>query len=255
VASELLPVKKTLSGTYLYEGDEYFPASVLAQLAIKGLPKSRAGIYKYAERHSWKHINVPGKGAKDGILCFLVPRAIFNNDPKLKQSPHASINRYELKVEQINPGYKDDSNDYVLIDYYVDVKGSAGPGQIIDTDAEEIVLKVKMDARLLRERVGNDFKRLKMAGVTGDSMLPTLSHGDQVVVDTHINQFIDDAIYAIMQDGYLRYKRVQKRLDGNIIVKSDNPSYGEPEIYTQEEASYFHIVGMVTPFKFGRFKI
>lgn len=172
----------------------------------------------------------------------------------INQFPYGMMDKPQNKVEQLNTDYKD-TDDYVFIDYYVDVKGSAGPGQIIDGDAEEVVLKVKMDARLLRERAGNDFKRLKMAGVTGDSMLPTLSHGDQVVVDTHINKFVDDAIYAILQDGYLRYKRVQKRLDGNIIVKSDNPSYGEPEIYTQEEASYFHIVGMVTPFKFGRFKI
>lgn len=250
--SELLPVNKTLRGTYLYEGDEYFPASLLAQLGIKGLPKSRAGIYKYAERNAWKHINVPGKGAKDGVLCFLVPKSILNGDSKITGpvSVHSVDSLDSVSEEQNIIGA-----DHVLIDYYVDVKGSAGPGQFIDNDAEEIVLKVRMDARLLRERAGNDFKRLKMAGVTGDSMLPTLSHGDQVVIDTQINKFIDDAIYAILQDGFLRYKRVQKRLDGNVIVKSDNPSYGDPEIYTQEEASYFHIVGMVIPFKFGRFKI
>lgn len=158
-----------------------------------------------------------------------------------------------------NPNYNSQQSvaDYgsVLIDYFVDVKGSAGPGYIIDNDAEEVVLKVRMDARLLRERAGNDFKRLKMAGVSGDSMIPTLSHGDQVVIDTHVTNFIDDAIYAILQDGYLRYKRIQKRLDGSIVVKSDNPSSGDPEIYSADEASYFHIVGMVIPFKFGRFKI
>lgn len=182
----------------------------------------------------------------------------LNEKSKVKNTfgdfPYGMMDKREQKVEQLNSDYKN-NDDHVLIDYYVDVKGSAGPGQLIDNDAEEIVLKVRMDARLLRERAGNDFKRLKMAGVTGDSMLPTLSHGDQVVIDTQINKFIDDAIYAILQDGFLRYKRVQKRLDGNVIVKSDNPSYGDPEIYTQEEASYFHIVGMVIPFKFGRFKI
>lgn len=115
------------------------------------------------------------------------------------------------------------------------------------------MVKVRVDLRLLRERVGSNFSNLKIASVSGDSMEPTLSHGDQVLVDTSCSRFIDDAIYAIQQDGHLRFKRIQLKLDGSIVVRSDGST--NIETYTAEEAARFFIVGLVIPFKFGRFKI
>lgn len=142
------------------------------------------------------------------------------------------------------------SGDFVEIDNYVNVRGSAGPGTEV---FEEAIVKVRVDARLLRERIGSNFTRIKIASVSGDSMEPTLSHGDQVLVDTSCNRFIDDAIYAIQQDGHLRFKRIQLKLDGSIVVRSDGSS--NSEIYSADEAQHFFVVGMVIPFKFGRFKV
>lgn len=141
-------------------------------------------------------------------------------------------------------------SDIVLIDRYVDVRGSAGPGAEVH---EEAIVKVRVDARLLRERVGPNFSRIKIAQVSGDSMEPTLSHGDQVLIDTSCNRFVDDAIYAIQQDGHLRFKRIQLKLDGSIVVLSD--AYDHVEAYSAEVAAGFFVIGMVIPFKFGRFKI
>lgn len=141
-------------------------------------------------------------------------------------------------------------DQYVSIDKYVNVSGSAGPGTEIH---EEAVVKVRVDARLLRERVGSSFSNIKIASVSGDSMDPTLSHGDQVLIDTSCSRFIDDAIYAIQQDGHLRFKRIHLKMDGSIVVRSD----GSPNIetYSAEEAQRFFVVGIVIPFKFGRFKV
>jgi len=83
----------------------------------------------------------------------------------------------------------------------------------------------------------------------------TLSHGDQVFVDTACNKFIDDAIYVIMQDDLLRIKRVKLKLDGSILVKSDNQNGFGIEEYTAEQAANFKVVGKVLPFKFGQFKM
>ncbi len=146
-----------------------------------------------------------------------------------------------------NPVY---AGDQVSIDKYVNVSGSAGPGSEVH---EEAVVQVRVDVRLLRERVGSNFSNIKIASVSGDSMEPTLSHGDQVLVDTSCSRFIDDAIYAIQQDGHLRFKRIQLKLDGSIVVRSDGST--NIETYTAEEAARFFIVGLVIPFKFGRFKI
>lgn len=140
--------------------------------------------------------------------------------------------------------------NYVAIDKYVNVSGSAGPGADVH---EEAIVKVRVDMRLLRERIGNNFGKIKIASVSGDSMEPTLSHGDQVLVDTSCSRFIDDAIYAIQQDGHLRFKRIQLKLDGTIVVKSDGSA--NTETYSADEAQRFFVVGIVIPFKFGRFKV
>lgn len=154
-------------------------------------------------------------------------------------------------VDNANPlTAREPDHNYVAIDKYVNVSGSAGPGADVH---EEAIVKVRMDARLLRERIGNNFSKIKVASVSGDSMEPTLSHGDQVLVDTSCSRFIDDAIYAIQQDGHLRFKRIQLKLDGSIVVRSDGST--NVETYTAEEAARFFIVGLVIPFKFGRFKI
>lgn len=138
------------------------------------------------------------------------------------------------------------------IDQYVDARGSAGPGSIA---SDEVIVKVRLDATLLRERVGCNLNRIKIATVSGDSMYPTLSHGDQVLIDTSCTAFVDDAIYAIQQDGFLRFKRIKKMLDGTIVVKSDNESLNAAETYTAEQAQYFNVVGQILPFKVGRFRI
>jgi len=157
-----------------------------------------------------------------------------------------SFHPEEKIVEFAHPA----EDGFVAIDHYVDVRGSAGPGTEV---GEEAIIKVRMDARLLRERIGSNFSRIKIAAVSGDSMEPTLSHGDQVLVDTACTRFVDNAIYAIQQDGHLRFKRIALNLDGSIEVKSDASS--RVETYSAEVAARFVVVGMVIPFKFGRFKV
>lgn len=159
------------------------------------------------------------------------------------------------KVKHPEIGYGD-SIDAIYIDHYVNVRGGAGPGQIIEDEIhDEAIVKVRMDGQILRERVGSNFNALKLASVKGDSMEPTMSHGDQVLVDTSCDRFVDDAIYAIQQGEYLRFKRIKLKLDGSIIVKSDNPIDNDPETYSAEEAEHFKVVGRVIPYKFGKFKI
>lgn len=153
----------------------------------------------------------------------------------------------------ISSSEDEDGEHAIYIDHYVDVRGSAGPGT--EVFEEEVIVKARIDGRLLRERVGNGFASIKLITVSGDSMEPTLLHGDQVMVDVSCTDFVDDAIYAIQQGGHLRIKRVKLKLDGSIIVKSDNVTHNEPETYTAEEAQHFKVIGKIIPFKFGRFKV
>lgn len=144
--------------------------------------------------------------------------------------------------------------DYVLIDAFPEVRAAAGTGQVSPTD--QTVVQLKVNSADWRRYVGLDHKHVKIITVHGDSMKPTLSHGDQVMVDTACSNFIDDTIYCIQQGDNLRFKRIKLQLDGKVIVKSDNEIEGfPPEIYTAEEAANFHVIGRVIPLKFGWFEI
>lgn len=243
--------------------------ALLGERFVAGLPGTMRGCTRRAQREGWVSREVKGSGGPGGILTeyqpptdvlALIQSFLAANPEFFKPKQRKNLPKFIVPTPGSNPdaagriarelaaSYRDDF--CVFIDKYVNVSGSAGPGAEVH---EEAIVKVRVDARLLRERVGSNFDRIKIASVSGDSMEPTLSHGDQVLVDTSCERFIDDAIYAIQQDGHLRFKRIQLKLDGSIVVRSDGST--NAEAYSAEEAQRFFVVGMVIPFKFGRFKI
>ena len=255
----------------------WFSTGDLAKLGaarVVKLPGTIAGISNRAKEEQWQKRQVPGKGGKGGVKTEykLQEPELSIVETFLQANPHFFDNSYSrgavtpvlsglsLNHHAANDGatnitraMRKETADSLLIEDYVDAYGSCGPGAM-PPQYEEVTVVVKFEARELRERAIGNFHALKLAHVKGDSMEPTLMHNDQVLVDTAVDTFIDDAIYAIQQDGHLRFKRIQKKMNGTIVIKSDNPNAGEPESYTAEEAAEFKVIGRVIPFKFGRFK-
>lgn len=80
--------------------------------------------------------------------------------------------------------------------------------------------------------------------VKGDSMNPTLNDGDMVLVDLRASRIEDNAIYVLEFADSLLVKRIQRKLDGSVVIKNDNPRY-EPEILPKERVESVKIVGRV----------
>ena len=198
--------------------------------------------------HEWiKHDRVPGKNSLS-ILCQATGKSaewwLSNSSEVVFKESNSN------SVSQSKASY----SDTIYIESFPDVRAAAGTGQISPT--EQTVVQLKVNSADWRRYVGLDHKHVKVITVHGDSMKPTLSHGDQVMVDTACSSFIDDAIYCIQQGDNLRFKRVKLNLDGSIIVKSDNDKEGfPPETYKPEEAVNFRVIGRVIPLKFGWFEI
>lgn len=68
---------------------------------------------------------------------------------------------------------------------------------------------------------------MKLAEVSGDSMLPTLQHGDWVLFDTSRTDPLDGRIMVVSVDGLLFVKRVRISPEGIFLV-SDNRAVYEP---------------------------
>lgn len=75
-------------------------------------------------------------------------------------------------------------------------------------------------------------------------MEPSLRAGDLLLIDRSVVIVKQDAIYAIAHAGELRIKRIQRRFDDSLVIRSDNPSY-QPEELTASQAEQLRIVGRV----------
>lgn len=79
----------------------------------------------------------------------------------------------------------------------------------------------------------------------GDSMENFIVDGDLLIFDTHMDHLRPRSIYLIETPDGLRVKRVNRRIDGQIILSSDNPNKSRypDEIYTQDQASELNVKG------------
>lgn len=106
---------------------------------------------------------------------------------------------------------------------------SAGGGSL--AEGEQPVGRIAFDSRWLRD-LGRDPSHLSIIGVDGDSMAPTLDHGDDIMVDRDDGLArLRDGIYVIRFDDTLMVKRIALSPQrGHVSIRSDNaayPSWGE----------------------------
>jgi phage repressor protein C with HTH and peptisase S24 domain len=128
--------------------------------------------------------------------------------------------------------------DYVQVPRYgVDV--SAGPGSSVE--GELVLDRLAFSRRWIKFR-GLDPEKLAVVRVVGDSMMPTLLDGDDIMLDLRNVKPSADAIYVIEVAGDVRVKRLQPRIDGSIIIKSDNPAY-ETEIISAPDTERLRVLG------------
>lgn len=103
------------------------------------------------------------------------------------------------------------------------VGASAGPGAM--NDGEALAGKIGFDEKWLR-RLGVDPALLSLIRVEGDSMAPTLNHGDDIMVDrSAASGSFRDGIHVIRMDDALMVKRLARGPAGRLSVLSDNPAY------------------------------
>jgi len=131
---------------------------------------------------------------------------------------------------------------FVLIPRY-DVQASAGDGREVLEQAE-VIDQLAFKSSWVSHRLGLDVRSLVLINAVGDSMENTIHHGDLLLVNTAVTEFRDDAIYVLAREGDLVVKRVQKFLDGHVIIKSDNKQYVE-ETISKSDMSRVKIAGRV----------
>jgi phage repressor protein C with HTH and peptisase S24 domain len=106
----------------------------------------------------------------------------------------------------------------------LEVAASAGPGAFAEDERARSHLA--FDPGWLR-RLAGDVRKLSMITVRGDSMSPTLSDGDEILVDEgDAASRLRDGVYVLRMDDALLVKRLALNPSTRAIsVCSDNPAY------------------------------
>lgn len=109
----------------------------------------------------------------------------------------------------------------------LDVGASAGHGASADHDRR--VSHVAFERGWLRQLTGGNPAELSFIRVQGDSMSPTLSDGDDILVDASDKaERLRDGIYVMRREDSLMVKRLAVSPSARLVtIKSDNPAYPE----------------------------
>ncbi|MBZ0164609.1 MAG: helix-turn-helix domain-containing protein [Notoacmeibacter sp.] len=114
----------------------------------------------------------------------------------------------------------------------LDVRASAGGGRLAVIEDEEAQV-VAFRSEWLR-RLGVSPQHAQIIIADGDSMVPTIGHGDLVLLDRSIERIVDDGIYVLVYNGLVKLKRVQLLRSGTVLLKSDNAQYETEEVSPHE---------------------
>jgi len=115
------------------------------------------------------------------------------------------------------------ADDYVLIPQ-LGVGASAGSGA--ETGAEDPLAELAFRAGWVRHVASGRPEALSVIQVEGDSMLPTLADGDNILVDTDDRERLRDGIYVLRTDDALLVKRLSVNpASRRLTIRSDNDAY------------------------------
>lgn len=107
----------------------------------------------------------------------------------------------------------------------LDLRAAAGAGAF--PGEENSYDRLRFDHRFLREVAGGGTAGLSTIRVSGDSMVPTLADGDEILVNrADAAERLRDGIYVLRVDDALIVKRLAVNpAGGRITVRSDNSNY------------------------------
>jgi SOS-response transcriptional repressor LexA len=91
--------------------------------------------------------------------------------------------------------------------------------------SDQVVDSIALRAEWVKRVLKAEPRDLILIEVAGDSMAPTVEDSDLILANLAEPRFHQDGIYLLRYDGGLTVKRIQRRPDGKLLVRSDNPKY------------------------------
>ncbi len=142
----------------------------------------------------------------------------------------------EMFISETKEIQKNDNN------YNIDLLNvRAGAGEGIYNYVIETIDTISLDKSFFRTPINTS--KVKGIQVDGDSMEPTLRDGDYVLIDENTT-FGVNGIYAIQLGGQILIKRLQFKMDGTVLIISDNNKYQSETFNPEENQLPFQVLGL-----------
>ncbi|WP_347282594.1 XRE family transcriptional regulator [Helicobacter japonicus] len=156
----------------------------------------------------------------------------FNIDPVWLLDGVGSMTKGDLVLPQ---------NDDLIMIPMVEAVLSAGGGSFETNSTKEREYAFRKDF-ICRKGNPNDMVLMR---VSGDSMEPDIQNNDVVLIDQSKTTILASKIYAVAFDDCVYIKRVEKDLNGIILISS-NSNYSPIQITMNEQTeNQFKIIGRV----------
>lgn len=117
---------------------------------------------------------------------------------------------------------------------------SMGGGESLTYDGDQIIDVLAMSKTWLERNIKAKPDNLRVITGAGDSMHPTFSDGDMLLVDVSKGKVDIDGVYVLSAHERLFIKRVRQRLDGTFEVSSDNPTVKTVDILNGDHEIRVH---------------
>ena len=115
----------------------------------------------------------------------------------------------------------------------LDIKTEAGYG-FDNNDYPKSVKLIEVSEKWAKNKLGHNLESISVITASGDSMQPTFNSGDWLFVDQAINFYEDEGVYVYMSTEGLKVKRLQKLINGELLIISDNPNYTSETLKSHE---------------------
>ena len=115
----------------------------------------------------------------------------------------------------------------------LDIKAEAGNG-FDNNDYPKSVKLIEVSEKWAKNNLGHNLNSISVITASGDSMQPTFHSGDWLFVDQAINFYEDEGVYVYMSTEGLKVKRLQKLINGELLIISDNPNYTSETLKSHE---------------------
>ncbi|MCW9698166.1 helix-turn-helix domain-containing protein [Avibacterium sp. 20-129] len=214
---------------------EWFSANELTE--FEGLPNSPQGINKKARTQQWKKRN------KDGVQGGAVEYHYSSLPESVQLALGFELNRNLSETAPPTPAITaaQSADSLELVPFY-DVQASAG-FTAISEGAYAPDDYIGLSKRWLNLR-GFYLNKLAFITASGDSMYPTISDGDMLLINLASKQPKDGKIYVLRSGEQIWVKRVQGIINGIRLI-SDNKAIYSPVDVIFDDSLDFEVIGQV----------